>query len=287
MIIKTDEFEELLFSHEQNPDMEGALDVFKPLIGAWDLKWTGYSTDGSTQSESGEWFFFWALEGRMVQDIWIIPRLENRGKEGFPKGEYGTTLRYYNKKEKQLKAAWFGPSQNSFPTFKIKKTEEEIILESDSVDNVLRRWIFSQIRADSFHWRSEKLKGEVWFLEEEMELVRKPSVERKQIMIERIWHGWTSHENASAYEALLKNEIFIKIGKRNIEGYKGIRLLVRKHENEVEFVTIMRFESMEAVKAFAGEAYEQSVVPEKARKLLSHFDEKAAHYEVKECDYTH
>lgn len=100
--------------------------------------------------------------------------------------------------------------------------------------------------------------------------------------IERIWHGWTSHENSGSYEELLKEEIFINIGKRHIKGYKGIRLLIREHEEEVEFITIMRFDSIDSVKVFAGEDYEKSVVPEKARKLLSHFDEEAAHYEIKE-----
>lgn len=282
MECRNDEWKGLLFADEQNPDMESVLNIFEPLIGAWNLKWTGYFPDGSTQSETGEWFFFWALEGRIVQDIWIIPGLQNRGKEGYPEGEYGTTLRYYDKKQQLWKASWFGPLHNSFPTFTIRKTDDEIILESEPYAAMQRKWIFSQILPDSFHWRSEKMRDGEWLLEEEMQVIRKPAKRVGKAAIERIWHGWTSHENAKAYEELLKKEIFISIGKRDIEGYRGIRLLVRKHEKEIEFITIMRFDSIEAVKAFAGEDYEKSVVPEKARKLLSHFDEKAAHYEIKE-----
>jgi heme-degrading monooxygenase HmoA len=100
-------------------------------------------------------------------------------------------------------------------------------------------------------------------------------------MISRIWHGYTAFENGNAYEELLKKEIFIGIKNRNIEGYKGIQLLRRKLETEDEFITIMWFDNLEAVKSFAGEEYEKSVVPPAAQKLLSRFDQKSQHYEVK------
>ena len=100
-------------------------------------------------------------------------------------------------------------------------------------------------------------------------------------MISRIWHGWTTSANADAYEALLKSEIFVGIQEREIAGYRGIHLLRRDLGNEVEFVTIMWFDSLDAVRAFAGEKYEVAVVPPKARMLLSHFDERSQHYEVK------
>ena len=99
-------------------------------------------------------------------------------------------------------------------------------------------------------------------------------------MIARIWHGYTTHQNADAYETLLQEEIFIGIGNRKIEGFKDIQLLKRQMENETEFITIMWFYSIDAVKTFTGNDYEQAVVPEKARKLLAHFDERSQHYEV-------
>ena len=100
-------------------------------------------------------------------------------------------------------------------------------------------------------------------------------------MIGRIWHGWTTPQNADKYEALLKEEIFVGIQDRHIRGFKGIQLLRRAVNNEVEFVTIMTFESLDAVREFAGKDYEAGVVPEKARKLLSRFDERSQHYEIK------
>ena len=99
-------------------------------------------------------------------------------------------------------------------------------------------------------------------------------------MISRVWHGWTNRENADAYEALLRTEIFANIAKRSIQGYRGIHLLRRDVDDGVEFVTIMWFDSLDAVRAFAGEDYEVAVVPPEARQLLSRFDARSAHYHV-------
>ena len=100
-------------------------------------------------------------------------------------------------------------------------------------------------------------------------------------MISRIWHGWTTPGNADNYEALLREEIFVGIQHRHIPGFRDIQLLRRSVGEEVEFVTIMRFDSLDAVREFAGKDYEAAVVPEKARAVLSHFDTRSQHYEVR------
>ncbi|HWR91807.1 MAG TPA: hypothetical protein VN300_05245 [Desulfobacterales bacterium] len=106
-------------------------------------------------------------------------------------------------------------------------------------------------------------------------------------MIARIWHGWTRSENAGAYEELLRNEIFPGIAAKKVPGYRGIRLLRRSTGgDEVEFVTLMWFDSWQAVKQFAGDDYELAVVPPKARALLARFDPRSSHYELRErIDY--
>ncbi len=101
-----------------------------------------------------------------------------------------------------------------------------------------------------------------------------------RIMITRIWRGWTSLEHAPHYEVLLTTEIFPSIARRKIDGYLGISLLKRKHNIEIEFVTIMWFTDLSAVRRFSGDDYEIAVVPAKARALLSRFDERSAHYET-------
>jgi hypothetical protein len=100
-------------------------------------------------------------------------------------------------------------------------------------------------------------------------------------MISRIWHGWTTFENADTYEALLKSEIFVGIGNRRIAGYRGIQLFRRSLADEVEFVTVMWFDSLDAVRAFAGEDYEVAVVPPSARAVLKRFDARSQHYDVR------
>ena len=100
-------------------------------------------------------------------------------------------------------------------------------------------------------------------------------------MISRIWHGYTAFENADTYERLLREEIFTGIKGRNIKGYKSIQLLRRNMEHEIEFITIMWFDSIDSVIEFAGKDYENAVVPEKAQRILTRYDNKSQHYEVK------
>jgi len=99
-------------------------------------------------------------------------------------------------------------------------------------------------------------------------------------MISRIWHGYTTKENADTYQKLLESEIFVGIRNRNIQGYKGIQLLRREMKSEIEFITVMWFDSIDAVKKFAGEDFEKAVVPDKAQKVLSRFDKTSQHYNV-------
>src|SRR5688572_23571232 len=102
-------------------------------------------------------------------------------------------------------------------------------------------------------------------------------------MICRIWHGWTPPESATAYEDLLRGEIFPGIAARRIRGYRGIELLRREGEGDVEFVTLMWFDSLDDLQAFAGHDYETAVVPPRARALLRRFDVRSAHYEVRQA----
>jgi antibiotic biosynthesis monooxygenase (ABM) superfamily enzyme len=101
-------------------------------------------------------------------------------------------------------------------------------------------------------------------------------------MICRIWHGWTIPANAEAYEKLLRTEIFQGIAARRIPGYRGIELLRRPGESLTEFVTLMWFDSLDAVRAFAGPDHEVAVIPSAARALLERFDARSGHYEVLE-----
>lgn len=101
-------------------------------------------------------------------------------------------------------------------------------------------------------------------------------------MIVRIWHGWTTVARAEAYEDLLREEIFVGIRDRHIPGFRHIQLLRRAAGHDIEFVTIMTFDSLDAVREFAGADYEAAVVPPAAQALLSRYDRRSQHYEVRE-----
>lgn len=101
-------------------------------------------------------------------------------------------------------------------------------------------------------------------------------------MIFRIWNGLTTHDNATKYEQLFYKEVLPAIAEKEVDGYKSIQLLRKPHEKEVEFITIMYFDSWDAVKEFAGEDYEHSYVPAKAKKVLKRYDDHSQHYEVRE-----
>ncbi|MEM1178197.1 MAG: antibiotic biosynthesis monooxygenase [Acidobacteriota bacterium] len=98
--------------------------------------------------------------------------------------------------------------------------------------------------------------------------------------IKRIWHGWTTPQRAGDYLDVLRGQVIPGIEAKQIPGYRGLELLRRDHPDEVEFITIMHFDSLESVMAFQGEDYARSHVPAVARAVLSRWDERAQHYEV-------
>ncbi|MEP1151811.1 MAG: antibiotic biosynthesis monooxygenase [Balneola sp.] len=101
-------------------------------------------------------------------------------------------------------------------------------------------------------------------------------------MIARIWHGWTSPENADMYYQILTEEVIPQIESFKMEGYRKIEVLRREHPEETEFITIMYFDSLELVKQFMGEDYQTAHIPAAAQKVLKRWDERSQHYEIKD-----
>jgi heme-degrading monooxygenase HmoA len=99
-------------------------------------------------------------------------------------------------------------------------------------------------------------------------------------MICRIWRGWTTPENAADYERIVRNDVIPDIEQRRIAGFLQIDLMRRETENEVEFTTLMWFDSLDAVRRFVGEDYSVSHVPARARAVLKRFDERVVHCDV-------
>jgi len=98
-------------------------------------------------------------------------------------------------------------------------------------------------------------------------------------VIARVWHGYTKPEHADSYESLLKPELLPGISKK--KGYRGSYLLRRNMGPEIEFITILLFDSLDDIRAAAGhDDYETAIIPEERRQFLAHYDAASAHYEV-------
>jgi heme-degrading monooxygenase HmoA len=94
----------------------------------------------------------------------------------------------------------------------------------------------------------------------------------------RLWHGWTARASADAYERYLREELYPRL--EGVGGYRGHHVLRRAEGDEVEFVTMTWFDSLDAVRAFAGDEYETPVLTESARALLARYDDRALHYDL-------
>ena len=99
-------------------------------------------------------------------------------------------------------------------------------------------------------------------------------------MICRVWRGWTTKDNADAYERIVLGEVIPGIEARRIPGFRSIDVVRRERDHDVEFMTLMWFDTLDSVKDFVGEDYEAAHVPPQAQAVLTDFDERSAHYDV-------
>lgn len=97
-------------------------------------------------------------------------------------------------------------------------------------------------------------------------------------MITRLWRGWTTVDNADAYERFLLAELFPSM--REIPGFRGAEVLRRLEHDEVAFITLTRFDSLAAIQAFAGDDYETPVLEPQALALLARYERRALHFDT-------
>ncbi len=136
--------------------------LFGQFVGDWDFDGIEYHADGSRVTDKGEIEFGWVLGGRAVQDVWI----ERERSDGHVK-TYGTTLRVYDPKMDAWRIIWVDPPTGALQTMVARKVGDQIVLEGKDPDGIAIRWIFSEIKPDSFHWRAERLTGASWRVYEE------------------------------------------------------------------------------------------------------------------------
>ena len=104
----------------------------------------------------------------------------------------------------------------------------------------------------------------------------------QQNKIIRTWKGWTTLENAPIYEDMLINEVFPAVKRKGVEGLEKVSISTMQKTNEMEFFLVLQFDSLESVKVFAGEDYEQAFIPDNAKEVLSRYDKTAQHFSLKE-----
>ena len=138
-------------------DRAGKMDLYGRFVGSWDLDVRQFSEDGSERRRTGEWHFGWALEGRAIQDVWIVPpRGELRhGDAAANFNSYGTTLRVYDPDIDAWRIQWTDPVTRNFLQMIGRAEGRDIVQLGTRPDGQLARWSFSEITANSFLWRGE------------------------------------------------------------------------------------------------------------------------------------
>ncbi len=155
-------------------DLADKLMLFGQFVGDWDVDFTVYGPEGAAHTEKAEWHFGWVLEGRAVQDVWIVPRRGERERAGPVKSDYGTTIRFYDPSIDAWRVVYVSPLQGDVLTFVAREVGDEIVLEGRDAEGAPMRWIFSEITEQSFRWRRVVSEdgGESWRVHKEMRVRR-------------------------------------------------------------------------------------------------------------------
>ncbi len=136
-------------------DRAGNMDLYAWLIGSWKLDVTRFLEDGSTRRQPGEWHFGWVLEGRAIQDVWIVPPRDPARRDGAAAYSYGTTLRTYDPSLDAWQVQWTDPITQTYFTMVGRKEGHDIVQLGKGPSDTLIRWSFRDIAPDAFLWRGE------------------------------------------------------------------------------------------------------------------------------------
>jgi hypothetical protein len=152
-------FAEVLHANGPDPARATGLDLYSFIVGQWELDVTTILDDGTTHRASGEIHAGWVLQGRAIQDVWMIPRLRDRkpGIEPLPGAGnwYGTTLRIYDPQLDAWRILWNDPATNFFSQQIGKAQGPDIVQIGPDPRGGSMRWVFREIESDSFHWTAE------------------------------------------------------------------------------------------------------------------------------------
>jgi len=164
-------FSTSLLASERSPEIPETADVYGWLVGSWELDVLHYrAIDLSSQNVKGEVHFCWVLEGRAIQDVWIMPRISEREPDSDRANNmYGTTLRIWDPAIQAWRIRWINPVSGHEERQTGRRVGNEIVQIGARLDGTPTRWRFTEITANSFHWIGEALDsdGKTWKLEGE------------------------------------------------------------------------------------------------------------------------
>ena len=166
-----DTFLTVLAAPDRSPEIPESADVYGWLVGSWELQVLHYrAVDVSGMGMTGEAHFAWVLEGRAIQDVWIMPRRTGRTADaGKVNNMYGTTLRIWDPAIQAWLIRWINPVRCHLEEQTGRRIGREIVQVGARVDGTPTRWRFTDITPDSFHWIGETLNpdGQTWKVESE------------------------------------------------------------------------------------------------------------------------
>ena len=149
-------FAEALEAAGPSADRAGKMDLYGWLVGSWELDVTEFLEDGSRRRRPGEWHFGWVLEGRAIQDVWIVAKRRARdGDAAANKDYYGTTLRVYDPGIDAWHIRWTDPVAQIYLSQIGRRQGDDIVQDGKAAAGHLVRWSFSEITPSSFRWRSQ------------------------------------------------------------------------------------------------------------------------------------
>jgi hypothetical protein len=155
---------QVLHATGPEPTRASELALYAWLVGQWELEVTTILDDGTTHRGSGEIYAGWVLKGRAIQDVWMIPRLQDRkpGIEPLPGAGnwYGTTLRIYDPALDAWRILWSDPATNFFSQQIARAQGADIVQVGADPRGGSMRWTFSDIEQDSFRWTAERSADE-------------------------------------------------------------------------------------------------------------------------------
>jgi hypothetical protein len=158
-------------------DRTGKMDLYGRFVGSWDLDVRQFATDGAERRRRGEWHFGWVLEGRAIQDVWIVPPrgAQRAGDAAANLNSYGTTLRIFDPRTDAWQVHWFDPVTENISQMVGRAEGADIVQLGTSADGRLIRWRFLEIETDSFLWRGEVSpdQGASWHVVTEFRATRR------------------------------------------------------------------------------------------------------------------